>query len=149
MSDYGFLKIGDDPTTWELSEPITATALAPSGNAPFCATIVEPRTGTLLLSSRAAASVALWGAGGATPNGGEFMAQPFLYLPSVTGLTATAPGSMYALPDGTDLEALAAQITTAMSQSQPCTVQLSDGVIVLNGATLPFAVLFEAAAEAD
>lgn len=143
---YALLKIGDDPTTWKLSEPIAATALAPSSNAPFCATVVEPRTGTLLLSSRAAASVALWGVGGATPNGGEFMAQPFLYLPSVTGLTATAPGSMYELPAGTGLPALAVQITTAMSHSQPCTIQMSDGVIVLNGATLPFAVLFEAAA---
>jgi hypothetical protein len=144
---YLFLKIGNDPTTWKLSAPIDAAALASSGDAPFCATIVEPRTGTLLLSTRAAASVVLWGVGGATPNGGEFMAQPFLYLPSVTGLTATASGSMYELAAGTELTALAAQITTAMSESQPCTVQLSDGVIALNGATLPFVVLFEAAAD--
>jgi hypothetical protein len=143
---YDFLKIGDDPTNWKLSEPIDAAALIPSGNAPFSATIVAPRTGTLLLSGRAAASVVLWGLGGATPNGGPFMVQPFLYLPSVTGLTSTAPGSMYALSGGTELQAVAAQITTAMSQGQPCTLQLSDGVAVLNGATLPFAVLFEAAA---
>lgn len=142
---YDFLKIGDDPTTWQLSEPIAAAALAPSGSAPFCATIVEPRTGTLLLSSRAVASVVLSGVGGATPNGGPFMEEPFLYLPSVTGLTATAPGSIYALPTGTVLKTLAAEITTAMSQSQPCTIQLSNGVVVLNGASLPFAVLFEAA----
>jgi hypothetical protein len=144
---YIFLKIDDDPTNWKLSEPIDPGALAPSGNVPFCATIVAPRTGTLLLSSRAAASVVLWGVGGATPNGGEFVAQPFLYLPSVTGLTSTATQSIYALRNGTNLAALAAQIGAAMSHSQPCTVQYSDGVIVLNGATLSFAVLFEAAAD--
>jgi hypothetical protein len=33
-----------------------------------------------------------------------------------------------------------------MGEGQTCTVEYSDGVIVLNGATLPFAVLFEAAA---
>jgi hypothetical protein len=145
---YDFLKIDDDPTNWKLSEQIDAEALTSSGNAPFQATIVAPRTGTLLLSGRAAASAVLWGVGGATPNGGDFMAAPFLYLPSKTGLTATASGSMYALPAGTDLNALAAQIAAAMSEGQTCTVEYSDGVIVLNGATLPFAVLFEAAAGA-
>jgi hypothetical protein len=142
---YAFLKIDDDPTSWTLSEPIAAAALTPSGNAPFRATIVEPRTGTLLLSSHAAASVVLSGVGGATPNGGGIIAQPFLYLPSVTGLTSKAPGSMYALPATTDLEALEIDITTAMTQSKPCTIELSDGIIVLNGATLPFVVFFEAA----
>jgi len=143
---YRFLKIDADPTNWMLSEPIDAEALTPSGNAPFSATIVKPRTGTLLLSSRAAASVVLWGEGGVTPNGGAFKEQAFLYLPAATGLTSTAPGSMYELPAGTDLDGLAAQIAAAMSQSEPCTVQYSDGVIALNGATLPFVVLFEAAA---
>jgi hypothetical protein len=143
---YRFLKIGDDPTNWLLSEPIAADALTPSGNAPFRATIVEPRTGTLLLSSRVAASVVLWGEGGVTPNGGEFMTEPFLYLPSVTGLTSAETGSMYQLPAGANLGTVAAQIATAMTQSQPWPVDWSDGVIVLNGATLPFAVLFEAAA---
>jgi len=142
---YDFLKIDDDPTNWKLSEQIAAEALTSSGNAPFQATIVAPRTGILLLSGRAAASAVLWGVGGATPNGGEFMAESFLYLPSKTGLTSTAPQSMYELPAGTQLDGLAAQIAAAMSEGQTCTVEYSGGVIVLNGATLPFVVLFQAA----
>jgi hypothetical protein len=142
---YDFLKINDDPTNWKLSEQIDAAALTSSGNAPFQATIVAPRTGILLLSGRAAASTVLSGVGGATPNGGEFTTQPFLYLPSATGLTSTAPESMYKLPPGTDLDALAAQIAAAMSEGQTYTVEYSEGDIVLNGATLPFVVLFEAA----
>jgi hypothetical protein len=143
---YANLRIAGDPTNWRLSQAIGPEDLTQPDNAPFRATVIAPRAGTLLLSSRAAASVVLSGVGGgATPNGGPMVPEAFLYLPSVTGLTAKAPANMYPLPAGTDLTALEGEITTAMSQGQPCTVQLDESVIVLNGATLPFAVFFGSA----
>jgi hypothetical protein len=145
---YFFMRIDDDPTSWRLSHPIAAADLTSSGT-PFRATIDEPRTGTLLLASQAVASVVLaqgpLGASGATPNGGGVLAEPFLYLPSATGLTSKAPGYMYELPVHSGLTALAA-VTTAMSQGELCTVELTHGaVVVLNGASLRFAVFFDAA----
>jgi hypothetical protein len=143
---YANLRIANDPTNWRLSQTIGPEDLIQPGTAPFRATVIAPRAGTLLLSTRAAASVVLSGVGGgATPNGGPMVQQAFLYLPSPTGLTAKAPGFMYPLPADVDLDALESLITTAMSQGQPCTVQLDEGVIVLSGATLPFAVFFESA----
>ncbi|MGO9054961.1 MAG: hypothetical protein ACLPN6_25150 [Streptosporangiaceae bacterium] len=80
--------------------------------------------------------------GGPIPSDGTVLT-PFLYLSSVTGLSATSPG--YPLAPGTDLTALAASITDAMRQGTPCTVAFGgagkSGVLVLNGAALPFAVL--------
>jgi hypothetical protein len=151
---YARLKIDDDPTAWRLDEPIAAAELTTSGNAPFRATIVQPRTGTLLLSTQAAASVVLsedisGPHTGVFPNGGdahnEFPAHPFLYLPSVTGLTSKASRSWYPLKVGTKLRELERDITTAMSQGQPCTVELTDSIIMLNGANLSFVVFFGAA----
>ena len=143
---YASLRIAGDPTNWRLSQATGPEELTQPDNAPFRATVIAPRAGTLLLSSRAAASVVLSGVGGgATPNGGPIMPEAFLYLPSATGLTAKAPAFMYPLPDPADLATLEDSISTAMSQGQPCTVPLSEGVIVLNGATLPFVVIFGSA----
>jgi hypothetical protein len=143
---YSFLRIDDDPTGWKVTQPIAPADLT-SSSTPIRLTIAEPRTGALLLSSRAVASVvlatALSGVGGATPNGGNILAQPFMYLPSVTGLTSKAPSYMYALPIGSGLAALE-EVATAMAAGDTCTVDLADGAVVLNGATLRFAVFFDA-----
>jgi hypothetical protein len=48
------------------------------------------------------------------------------------------------LPAGTNLAELQAQIAAAMTQQTTCTVQTGDGVLLLNGATLPFVVIFPA-----
>jgi len=145
---YRYLNIEGDPTFWLLSEPIAATALTAS-DTPLRLAVTAPRAGTLLLSRRAAASVVLSGVGGATPNGGSILATPFLYLPSVTGLTSRSQASMHELSAATGLTALEADITAAMSAGQDCTVELTEGVIVLNGATLPFVAFFEAAPAAE
>lgn len=143
MSDvYPFLLIEGDPTTWVLSTPIDPAALTVAG-APFRATITAPRAGTLLLSSRAAASVVLTDIRGSIPNGGGIVSQPVVYLPSAAGLTPKSP-ALYLLPIGTNLAAVEGDITAAMSESTFCTVAYRDGTLVLNGATLPFVALFPA-----
>jgi hypothetical protein len=138
---YRNLQIEGDPTIWVLSEPIDAPALTVSAE-PFRAAISAPRAGTMLLSSRAAAGAVLTGVGGVTPNGSGIVTPASMYLPSVTGLKLSSPG--YQLPAGTNLAALEGEITAAMSQSTFLTVECLDGVVVLNGATLPFVVLFPA-----
>jgi hypothetical protein len=54
------------------------------------------------------------------------------------------PEILAALPAGTNLAELQAQIAAAMTQQTTCTVQTGDGVLLLNGATLPFVVIFPA-----
>jgi hypothetical protein len=143
---YLFLHVEDDPTLWKLSEPIDAPTVILSGQ-PFRTTIVAPLPGTLVLSCRVAASVVLLspldvpGGTGATPNGIAFPTAPFMYLPSAAGLKSP-PG--YQLPPGTDLAVLENNITAAMSQRTFYTVEFGDSVLVLNGGTLPFVVLFPA-----
>lgn len=139
--NYPYLQIQGDPTTWKLSEPIDASAL--TSEQPFQATILAGRSGTLILSGRAMASAALSGVGNAIPSGAEPVSLPFLYLPSTAALEPDRLG--YALPEGTNLSAVQAEITAAMGQGTVCTVPSNDGVLVLNGATLPFVVLFPAA----
>jgi hypothetical protein len=158
---YQQLRIAGDPTTWVLSEPIEDTALT-QASAPFQAEIIAPLAGTLILSVRAAASVVLYNPpggvipSGATPGGvkpsgvipsGASPLTPCLYLPTATGLSIESPG--YPLPVAPALPALASEITAAISQEKPCTVAFgvgsAGGLLVLNGAALPFAVLFTAA----
>jgi hypothetical protein len=146
---YLFLQIEGDPTIWKLSEPIDASAVMLPGQ-PFRATIVAPLPGALVLSCQAAVSVVLYspldvpGGTGATPNGLKSPTTPFVYLPSVTGLPPASPPG-YPLSAGSDLAALEEDITAAMSQRTFYTVEFSDSTLVLNGATLPFVVLFPAA----
>jgi hypothetical protein len=138
--NYPYLQIGNDPTTWLLSEPIAASALTSAQ--PFQGAVTAGRSGTLILSSRAAVSAMLAGAGNAIPSGAVPVSPAYLYLPSATGLNPEKPG--YALPEGTNLAELQAQIAAAMTQQTTCTVEYSGGVLLLNGATLPFVVIFPA-----
>jgi len=63
-----------------------------------------------------------------------------IYLPTAAGVSAGHAG--YALPDNVDPGVLAEQIQTLMrnGQSQTITLGGAGGTLVLNGATLPFAV---------
>lgn len=145
---YPYLQIGSDPTAWLLSNPIDASAL--TSQQPFQAAIVAAlngtltlgRSGTLILSGRAAASAVLSGIGNAIPSGGHLVSPSFLYLPSATGLKPGTPG--YALPPETDPATLQNEITAAMSKKKFCTIPSSNGVLVLNGAALSFVVVFPA-----
>jgi len=142
---YNQLSIDSDPTTWVLAAAIDASVLA-SGGPPFAAATLRPLPGILLVSARAAGCVALSSAGG-EPHGpiptDDVPAAPFLYLPSGSGLDPVSPG--YQLADGTDAAGLQRSLTAAMTDGTLLTVGLGAGALVLNGAALPFAVIFRAA----
>jgi len=141
---YNVLTIEGDPTTWVLQEPINDSELQQSGQ-PFVATITSPRPGTLLLSCRAVASVLLGSPLSAPSGGGSIwsddspLPRSWLYLPTDAGLTPNSRG--YALPVGTNLTDLQSDITTAITAGTFATIPVSVGTVVLNGATVPFAVI--------
>lgn len=87
----------------------------------------------------------------ADPHGGFFygtkLASPCLYLPNCTVAAPGSPG--YVLSgSGANLEALQQAIMTAMGDGTLLTVDVSiggiDGMVVVNGAELPFVVLVTA-----
>ena len=133
------IRIGDDPTLWWLDTPIQPSQLTQ----PLTVLTWYPIKGILVLSPRAS-HVAIFspppvlvppplsGPGG-------------LYLPTATGPSAGHTG--YELPGGADPGALAEQIQTLMhnGQSQTITLGGSGGTLILNGATLSFAVTGPAA----
>jgi hypothetical protein len=127
------IQIGDDPTIWWLAEQIQPGQLAQ----PLNVLSWYPIRGNLVLSPRASyvaiftpppvlVPTPLSGPGG-------------LYLPTATGPSAGHIGYELA---GTDPDALAEQIQALMhsGQSQTITLGGAGGTLVLNGATLSFAV---------
>jgi hypothetical protein len=128
------IQIGDDPTIWWLAEQIQPDQLAQ----PLSVLSWYPIRGNLVLSPRASyvaiftpppvlVPTPLSGPGG-------------LYLPTATGPSAGHIG--YELAASTDPDALAQQIQALMhsGQSQTITLGGAGGTLVLNGATLTFAV---------
>jgi len=100
-----------------------------------------------VVSSRSAGEVFLGGIGGSHPTGGPEITRPVVYLPSMTGASQSSPG--YPLEPSTDLSELQRQITDAMAQGTRLIVRLPDGeFLVLDGASLAFAVLAQVAAKA-
>jgi hypothetical protein len=138
----GYLKIQGDPTSWGLA------AAAPEGgwaDTPVAIQIVTPVAGTLILSPARTGSFALTLAiyGNGWEHGGPIeVVSPNLYIPTTSGLTADSNG--YPLPPEYDLAALQQSILDAMTTGSmlPVVVEADGiGVVVLNGAQLPFAVL--------
>jgi hypothetical protein len=128
------IQIGGDPTIWWLAEQIQPDQLAQ----PLSVLSWYPIRGNLVLSPRASyvaiftpppvlVPTPLSGPGG-------------LYLPTATGPSAGHIG--YDLAASTDPDALAQQIQALMhsGQSQTITLGGAGGTLVLNGATLTFAV---------
>jgi len=141
---YTILQIDGDPTKWILNDPMDAGQLTGLGE-PLAIQVTRPLEGTLLLCPSAVAGVALLDPGpvGWMP-GIVLTLRPVLYLPSPAGPTDTNHG--YALPASADPAQLEGDITAAMSRGTTLSVDLAGGVVVLNGATLPFAVLCRASA---
>jgi hypothetical protein len=137
------LHIEGDPTSWGLS---VVGATDPGwGDSPVKVEIIAPVAGTLVLSPARVGSFALV----PPPPGDGWMpaltlVAPHLYIPTATGLTAAAPGYVLAPPDDNPVT-LTDKLVTAMSGTgSTATVQISavgGGVVVLNGAQLPFAVV--------
>jgi hypothetical protein len=149
MSEY--LRIQGDPNIWELGEPVDEASLT-SGK-PIQVTTLAPLAGTLVLAARAAASVVLFNPPpvGVIPSDAK-LPTPFLYLPAATKINPDPPPG-YPLTAETDLAALAVDIATAMSEGTFYAVGFAggvqygapyNGVLLLNGATLPFVVICQA-----
>jgi len=134
-----YIQIEGDPTQWWCAQPISAGQLT---GQPLTLQVSAPVVGTLVLSGKAA-SVAVFGLpSGQAPN---LLGVPVqaIYVPTATGISEGNVG--YELPASADLGNLASQIADLMGGGNTQVVALggtaSGGTLVLNGATLSFAVL--------
>jgi hypothetical protein len=139
MSDY--LRIEGDPTIWQLDQPVD---ISQRTGETISLAVKKPLIGTLLLSRRVA-SVAAFNepdVDGGVPND-VVIPVSAIYLPTASGPSAESHG--YVLASPVDLTGLASKISAAMNASSQLTIELGSGltagVLVLNGATLPFVVL--------
>jgi hypothetical protein len=149
------LQIGTDPTCWYLppSEYDTVAAGLAQPGTPIAVDVLAPLQGRLVLSPRAAGSVALtlpvtpvgW-----VPGGICKPTVPLLRLPSSAGPTHDNPG--YLLAADTDVAALEQKLIAAMSGPESVVTLALDvpapgkGVLRVSGATLTYAVLCRATA---
>jgi hypothetical protein len=140
-----YLKIQGDPTSWALR---TAPPEDPDWHDPVAVDIVHPAAGTLILSPARVGSFALtpeiWG-NGWHPGPPIKLVSPYLYIPTTSGMTAASHGYPLAA-QYSDLPALQRSIMAAMTTGSTLPVNidvLGSGVVILNGAQLPFAVLAE------
>jgi hypothetical protein len=142
-SPANVLYVGGDPNGWRLVDPVSAPAPWQDSSDPVALAVNWPLFGTLVLAPGRASSLGLLEV---MPVHNWIPCQvvvPHLYLPAPAEMSVGAPG--YALPAGTDLSALEQSIMAAMRDGTTVDVTVSgpsgNGVIVLNGAVLPFAVL--------
>jgi hypothetical protein len=139
------LHIEGDPTAWGLAD------VGPQnpnwGSDPVALAIIGPLTGTLLLAPAHVSGFALV----PPPLGDGWIpgikaVSPYLYLPDPKGVSSDSPGYWLAPPD-TNLDTLQQDIMNAMLDGSSLAVNItavSSGVVVLNGAQLPFVVLGDA-----
>ena len=131
------IQIGDDPTIWWLAEQIQPSQLSQ----PLSVLTWYPIRGTLVLSPRASNVAIFTPPPVLVPN--PLSGPGGLYLPTATGPSAGHIGYQLA---GQDPAALAEQIQALMRSGQSQTITLgAGGTLVLNGATLTFAVTGPAA----
>lgn len=135
-----YIQIAGDPTKWWPDQQFSASQLT---GQPVSVQIISPVLGYLLISPRAS-SVAVFEVNQGPP---EFqnITVPGIYVPSAAGLAVGHAG--YQLPTSADMGNLVGQITTSMREGHSQAVTLggtaSGGTLVLNGATLAFAVVFQ------
>jgi hypothetical protein len=146
---YTILIIDGDPTNWYLQGTDSATVAQQLSQGPAILPVIYPLAGDLIVSARAAGSVAIldvpptvsWVPSGITAPAAV------LYVPSATGPTTQFPG--YELPDTTDINGLEQDIMAAMQAGQQLTTNASclkgSGVVVLDGTKLSFAIISPAA----
>jgi hypothetical protein len=149
---FGYLSVEGDPTAWVLAQPVDASPLSRDGETVSIA-VTAPLAGTLLLSRKAAGSVAVFNLGDSgevIPSEGMELEIPVLYLPSPKGYTPSAEGPAgtlpyYELPPATSLTTLGSNIAAAMRAGSALTIDygspVAGGVLWLNAATVPFVVL--------
>ncbi len=144
------LQIGTDPTVWVLAASQDEVA---NTTDPTAWRVVYPVEGRLVLSPRSAGPLVVrpaqpgGGPGGIGPHGGH---PTDIHLPSVTARTVSSHGHWLEERDlPTDVEELEQKVLTAMADRTRLTLPLisgtGGGVLVLDGATLPFIVIVPAA----
>jgi hypothetical protein len=147
------VRIGSDPTDWVVPDASYQSVATQLGQAtgPVKLPVTAPLTGTLVLSHRAAGSVALLGPPGGTvfethdwnPGHEAAPSAPRVYLASSAG---PGQGSLYAVSSNVNSDAAVQEIVTAMTGNTVLTLQVYDssgsGVLLINGAALPFAVVY-------
>jgi len=136
MADY--IQIGDDPTKWWLVQPFNANQLT---GQPLMLDLAGPLGGWIVLSGRAA-SVAVFNEPDATVPADVTPAGGTIYLPTAAGASAHNYGYGLVINEALGGQNLAAEIATAMRNGTRLTIPLyGGGTLVINGATLTFAVL--------
>jgi hypothetical protein len=143
VSAGSFLYIGSDPTSWELGSPEPVPPPWRDSSDPVALAVVKPLYGTLVLAPRRAGSVALLAALFDYPWIPSQLLLPRVYVPTSAGVGPRQPG--YSLAAGTNLPELERSLKAAMRDGTTLDLTVSGldgtGVLVLNGAVLPFAVL--------
>lgn len=142
---YYTLRIDSDPTSWELTDGIGEVQ---TSNDPVVLEVYHPLKGNLVLSPRSVGNAVFLdyqlppNPYGTRPNGYPIPKVGALYLPSPIGPDVqNIPPNIYALGDPLDLEVLTADIKAAMTDGTFLPVNVTQGEVVINGATLPFAVI--------
>ena len=140
------IRIASDPTSWALDDDVPIQTIKQdlmTCTDPLALDVIAPLKGRLLLSTRSASSAAVLTPPTGWIPGGLIEPYPLLYLPTAAGPIAASHG--YALSRSLDLAALESDILSAMTQGTTTAVGVIDGIfggsLVLNGSTLPFAVL--------
>lgn len=145
------LRIGGDPASWIVRGGDYEGLIAQVRNAtaPVVVQVSAPVGGRLVLSPRAAGSVVIlqppggvvWETTDWNPGGAIKPATPILYL------ALSAGASRYALSGTVESQAVVDDIVAAMSDDSkrmltlPVYDQSGTGILVIDGAALPFAVV--------
>jgi|SRR5579862_4184028 len=132
-----YLQIEGDPTKWWIQDQVPANEL--TAGQPLTVTSLAPIEGILVLSPRSA-TVAVSNVPAGSPPASLAIPGEIVYLPTTAGPSAGHVG--HEVAGGVDAAGLSGQIAGAMHAGQRLTIALaSGGTLVLNGATLTFAVL--------
>jgi hypothetical protein len=146
------VRIGTDPASWAVISPSYGDLVQQLSQAtePVVLSVTAPLDGQLVLSHRAAGSVAViqppggrvWQTHDWNPGHGSAPSAPNLYLPSPAG---PGQGSLYAVSSNVNDSTAVADITAAMKDEKVLTFQVYDasgeGTLMIQGATLAFAVV--------
>ena len=132
-----YIQIGDDPAKWWIAEQFPTDEL--TGGQPVSVTSLAPIEGLLVLSARSA-TVAVFNVTSGSPPPPLGLPGEIIYVPTATGPSAGHVG--YELAGDVDPTTLSGQIAGLMHSGRSQALALSGGgTLVLNGATLAFAVL--------
>jgi hypothetical protein len=133
-----YIQIEGDPTKWWIADELPANEL--TGGQPLTVTSLAPIEGIMVLSPRSA-TVVVFNVPSGTPPPPLAIPDGIIYLPTAAGPSAGHVG--YVLAGDVDPMSLSSQIASSMHAGQSQTVALggAGGTLVLNGATLTFAVL--------